>query len=226
MTGSAATPERPSAGVPTTAAPGMPRLRRASTAVLLTVAGAGLVVLTGSRLWATSSVTDTGLGTTAAAVTGVQAVGPLIALVLAAAAGGLAAVTAGRVGRLIGTIVLCGATLIDAILVVRFLADPATVVGQVAAEAMGRTGSLPVSPTATIWPWLALAGLALLLLAGVVAALGIRSWRGLSGRYDAAADAESAGPRGERVASDWERLSAGEDPTADGGPDRPGRPAT
>lgn len=192
------------------------RWLRPSTAVLLTLVGAGIVVATGSRLWASSTVTDTGLGTTAAAVTGSQAVGPLVALVLAAVAGVLAAATAGRVGRVIGVVVLAAATVTDLALVVIFLLDPAQAVGRVAAEAMGRTGTLPVSPTATVWPWVALAGLGFMLAAAVVAALGARGWRGLSTRYEAGtADQASTGPRGERTSSDWDRLSAGEDPTAE-----------
>ena len=195
------------------------RWRRPSTAVLLALLRAGVVVASGSRLWATSRVTDTGLGTTAASVTGSQAVGPLIALVLAAVAGVLAAVTAGRVGRLIGVVVLAGAALTDAVLVVAFLLDPAQAVGRVAAEAMGRTGTLPVTPTATAWPWVALAGLVLLLGAAVVSALGTSTWRGLSARYESgAADQAGSGPRGERVSTDWDRLSAGEDPTSDAAP--------
>ena len=63
--------------------------------------------------------------------------------------------------------------------------------------------------------------MALLGLAGAV--VGMRRWGGPSQRYevpDGSTPATSAGPRGERVASDWDELSAGRDPT-DVGPGRP-----
>ena len=51
---------------------------------------------------------------------------------------------------------------------------------------------------------------------GLVGALGgLRAWGGPSDRYEApeGGAGDVAGPRGERVASDWDELSAGRDPT-------------
>jgi len=49
--------------------------------------------------------------------------------------------------------------------------------------------------------------------------LGVRAWAGPSARYEVSdAGSPVAGPRGERVASAWDELSAGRDPT-DVGPD-------
>ena len=59
-------------------------------------------------------------------------------------------------------------------------------------------------------------GFLLALVLGLVGALaGLRAWGGPSHRYEApdGGGRDVAGPRGERVASDWDELSAGRDPT-------------
>ena len=63
---------------------------------------------------------------------------------------------------------------------------------------------------------------AVALLGLVGAVVGMRRWGGPSQRYEVpdGSTPEAAGPRGERVASDWDELSAGRDPT-DVGPDAP-----
>ena len=72
----------------------------------------------------------------------------------------------------------------------------------------------------TVWPWVALLACAVALLGLVGAVVGMRRWGGPSQRYEVpdGTTPEAAGPRGERVASDWDELSAGRDPT-DVGPD-------
>lgn len=61
-----------------------------------------------------------------------------------------------------------------------------------------------------VWPWLALAGSACLLLAGLVLLVRSGSWRiGLSGRYAAPAEAAAGG-------DPWRQLDRGEDPTISG----------
>ena len=111
---------------------------------------------------------------------------------------------------------------IAAALAVRVLLDPEGVLGPVAAARVGRTGSVETVAEPTIWPWVALAAclVALLGLAGAV--VGMRRWGGPSQRYEVpeGVAGDVAGPRGERVTSDWDELSAGRDPT-DVGPDAP-----
>ena len=64
------------------------------------------------------------------------------------------------------------------------------------------------------------AACAVALLGLVGAVRGLRVWGGPSSRYEVAdAGGPVAGPRGERVASAWDELSAGRDPT-DVGPDQ------
>ena len=54
------------------------------------------------------------------------------------------------------------------------------------------------------------------MVTGVLAWRGVTRWPLPSAAYDRP-DAERPGRRGERVATDWERLSGGEDPTTDRG---------
>ena len=74
----------------------------------------------------------------------------------------------------------------------------------IAAAAAGRTGSLETSSAVTAWPWVAMLGFALAATALVGLATARRVDRGLPSRYDAP---------GRAPQSDWDQLSAGEDPT-------------
>jgi hypothetical protein len=125
------------------------------------------------------------------------------------------------VARVVALLAWAGSVAAGVVLVVRVLADPAGVLGPVAAARVGRTGSVESVAGATAWPWVALGGLLVTVLALATAVVGSRRWGGLSARYDApGGDEHVAGPRGERVTSAWDELSAGRDPT-DVGEDRP-----
>jgi hypothetical protein len=69
----------------------------------------------------------------------------------------------------------------------------------------------------TVWPWLCLVAAALLVVAAVGGWLGAGQWRGLGARYET--PGATAGARGQRVASAWDRLDAGDDPTVGEDPD-------
>lgn len=198
--------------------------------VALALAGALVLVASASRTWVSGTVDDAVLGASRVSATGSQLAPGLVAIALAGAAAALAAITSGRLVRRISIVVLGVAALGAGGLVVAVLADPAGRLGGVAARSTGRTGSVETHASTGAWPWLALAGAALLLAAAVAAWVGAGRWRGLSARYEtpvggatevgvrgAAAPgsvAEArAGARGQRVASAWESLDAGVDPT-------------
>jgi len=197
------------------------RLSSKGVVVLLALVGAGLLLVSAFRPWVTGAVDDV-LGATRLSATGAEVAPGLTAVALAIGAAAIAIVAAGRIARVIAVVAYALCVLVAAALAVRVLVDPEGVLGPVAASRVGRTGSVDTVAEATIWPWVALLAclVALLGLAGAV--VGSRRWGGPSQRYevpdDAAADV--AGPRGERVASDWDELSAGRDPT-DVGPDGP-----
>ncbi|CAN7421526.1 Trp biosynthesis-associated membrane protein [Knoellia sp. LjRoot47] len=182
----------------------MSLLRRRGTLILLVVLGALLVIVTASRTWLTGSVDDVVLGQSSVSATGSEVAGGVVALALVVVAGAVASATAGPRARIVALVLTGLATLGGVVIVARVLLDPDGALGPIAAAAAGRTGSIETHATPGGWPWVAvvgfvLAGLALLGLARVR-----RVAPGLSSRYEAP---------GRAPESDWDQLSAGEDPT-------------
>ncbi|MCE1179557.1 MAG: Trp biosynthesis-associated membrane protein [Micrococcales bacterium] len=196
----------------------MSRLGRKSSVVLLGLLGAGLLIASGGREWITGTVSDAVLGASEVAAKGTEAAPGIVAVAVVSLAAVIATVTSAGVVRRLTRALLLGAAMGAVGLAVRSVLSADTVLGSVSAKAVGRTGSLETHASVTAWPWLALLGGLLLLLATAGAALGSREWASLGSRYDSPTE---AGPRGERTGTDWDRLSAGEDPTDDGGDDTP-----
>ena len=200
----------------------MRRLSSKGVVVLLALVGAGLLLVSAFRPWVTGAVDDAVLGATRISATGAEVAPGLTAVALAIGAAAIAVVAAGRVARFVAVVAYAACVAIAAALAVRVLLDPEGVLGPVAAARVGRTGSVDTVADPTAWPWVALAAclVALLGLAGAV--VGMRRWGGPSQRYEVPEGpaGDIAGPRGERVTSDWDELSAGRDPT-DVGPDAP-----
>ncbi|HYN65504.1 MAG TPA: Trp biosynthesis-associated membrane protein [Ornithinibacter sp.] len=198
----------------------MSRLSAKGVVVLLAMVGAGLLLVSAFRPWVTGAVDDAVLGATRISATGAEVAPGLTAVALAIGAAAIAVVAAGRIARVVAVAAYAVCVAVAAALAVRVLLDPDGVLGPVAASRVGRTGSVETVADPTSWPWVALlaCAVALLGLAGAVA--GLRRWGGPSQRYEVGEGAagDVAGPRGERVASDWDELSAGRDPT-DVGPD-------
>ncbi|XVX21845.1 Trp biosynthesis-associated membrane protein [Actinomycetota bacterium] len=196
----------------------MSRLARKSSVVILGLLGSGLLIASGGREWITGTVSDAVLGASRVVAKGTEAAPGIVALALVALAAVIATVTSGGVVRRITRVLLGAAALGAMAFAIRAVVSADSVLGSVSAKAVGRTGSLETHASVTAWPWLALLGGLLLLLATAGAALGSREWTSLGSRYDSPTE---AGPRGERTGSDWDRLSAGEDPTEDSADDTP-----
>jgi hypothetical protein len=200
-------------------------------AILATVAGAGLILLSWSQTWFGLELTDAsaqGAGETIA-VPGSVASPALAALGLAGLALVAALAIAGPAIRIVlGVleVVLGGCVLLAAWLT---LGDPVGAVSPAVTDATGVSGSGPTadlvaSADPTAWPVAAIVGGVLLVAAGVlVLATGTR-WPASSRRYRAArlADAEepvSNAARGraasDRAIDDWDELSRGDDPTGE-----------
>lgn len=182
----------------------MSLLRRRGVLVLLVVLGALVVVVTASRTWLTGSVDDVVLGQTSVSATGAEAAGGVVALALVVVAGAVASAAAGPRVRVVALVLTGLAALSGIASVARVVLDPDAVLGPIAAAAAGRTGSLETSSAVNAWPWVAILGFALAALALAVLATTRRAVRGLPARYDAP---------GRTPQSDWDQLSAGEDPT-------------
>lgn len=186
-------------------------LRRRGVLVLLVVLGALVVIVTASRTWLTGSVDDVVLGQSSVSATGSEVAGGVVALALVVVAGAVASATAGRRARVAALVLTTLAALAGVVVVARVVLDPDAALGPVAAAAAGRTGSIETHAVVSGWPWVAMAGFVVATLALAGLARVRRAAPGLSSRYDA----PGRGPE-----SDWDQLTAGEDPTDVGPPPR------
>jgi uncharacterized membrane protein (TIGR02234 family) len=144
-------------------------------------------------------------------VTGVPA-----ALAIVGLAALVAVFAVRRTGRLMvaGLLALCGAGTVAAALLG---ASDSSALDEKAAQASGDTAATVHALTHTAWPYVAAAGGALILLAGLLALRYGRLWPGMSGRYERGG---APRPRGRAQAADpdrpeelWKALDRGEDPT-------------
>jgi uncharacterized membrane protein (TIGR02234 family) len=186
-----------------------------SGVVLLALVGAGLLLVSGSRTWVSGTVDDAVLGASRITGSGTEVASGVVALALAALAAAIASTTSGRVVRRATLALLMLAALGELAFIGRVLLDPSGVLGSVAAASTGRTGTIETRASATAWPWIALGAAVLLVACAVGGWLGSARWQGLGARYETPGG-DRAGARGQRVASDWDRLDAGEDPTQTG----------
>ena len=187
------------------------RLTSKLAVVLLALVGAGILLASGGRVWVNGTVDDAVLGASRVSGTGTEVASGVVALALVGAAAALASATGGAVVRRVTLVVLALAGVAEAVVAARVALAPEDPLGAIAAKAAGRTGSIETHATITAWPWLGVVAGTVLVLAAVAGWLGASRWRGLGARYEA--PTTSAGARGQRVATDWDRLDAGDDPT-------------
>ncbi len=187
------------------------RLTSKLAVVLLALVGAGVLLASGGRVWVSGTVDDAVLGASRISGTGSEVASGVVALALVGAAAALASATSGAVVRRVTLVVLALAGIAEAVVAARVALAPDDSLGSIAARAAGRTGSIETHASASAWPWVCVVAALLLVLAAVCGWSGARRWRGLGARYEA--PSTSAGARGQRVATDWDRLDAGDDPT-------------
>ncbi|SDP02934.1 trp region conserved hypothetical membrane protein [Pedococcus dokdonensis] len=189
----------------------MRRLTSKLAVVVLALVGAGVLLASGGRVWVSGTVDDAVLGASRISGTGTEVASGVVALALVGAAAALASATSGAVVRRVTLVVLALAGVAEAVVAARVSLSPEVPLGAIAAKAAGRTGSIETHATVTAWPWVCVAASLLMVLAAVAGWIGAARWRGLGARYEA--PTTSAGARGQRVATDWDRLDAGDDPT-------------
>lgn len=192
----------------------MSRLAGRPAAVLLGAVTALLTVIVAGRPWVVGTVDDAMIGGSRQEISGEQAVTGIVALGLVVLAGAVAAAATRRVGRRVSAVILFLISIGMAALVVRVLLDPDTILGSLTAAATGRTGSLTADGSATGWAYLALLPALLGLVVAALAWRGATAWPQPSSAYDRP-DSERPGQQGQRVSTDWDRLTEGEDPTDD-----------
>lgn len=197
-----------------------------AAAMLALVAGAGLLLFSAGRVWATGELAAPGPVTaTRVEITGADLTGTLSGIGWAglAAVAGLYA-SRGTLRRLVGLLVAAGAAL--ALAAVWNATRPEALLAAVnAAGAAGNASAAQAPALSAAGPVMSAAGAALLLLAGVAVILRSPSWPGMGSRYD-----RVAAPRANRAGTPadlWKSLDAGDDPTLDApGAGVPARPAS
>jgi uncharacterized membrane protein (TIGR02234 family) len=199
-----------------------------SPAILATIVGAGLTLLSWSQNWFDLRLADgagAGTGADPIPVAGSIASPALAALALAGLALVAALALAGPGLRMmLGVLeVLLGACIVFA--ASTSIGDPVAAVSPAVTDATGVSGAGPTaelvaSVTASAWPAAAIAGGAIVVLAGVVVLATGTKWPASSRRYRGVRLAETddhtePAPRAasDRAIDDWDELSRGDDPT-------------
>jgi uncharacterized membrane protein (TIGR02234 family) len=203
---------------PRSEADGPARAGRRSLAVALLCGalGAAVALLATRQSWSEGTATVAGgafpLTATGSDVTGVPA-----ALAIVGLAALVAVFAVRRAGRLLvsALLALSGAGTIAAALLG---ASDSSALDEQAAKAAGDTSATVGALTHTAWPYVAAAGGALLLVAGLLALRYGRQWPAMSGRYE-----RGGAPKPRRKAATvdpdrpedlWKALDRGEDPTS------------
>nr|WP_312870071.1 TIGR02234 family membrane protein [Streptomyces himalayensis] len=188
--------------------------RSLAAALLLGAVGAAVVLLASRQEWAVGTASFAGgdfpLTAKGSDVTGVPA-----ALAIVGLAALVAVFAVRRAGRVLVSVLLAlsGAGTVAAGVLG---AGDSSALDEKAAEVSGNTAATVDALTHTAWPYVAAAGGALLLLAGLLALRYGRGWPAMSGRYE-----RDGTPRPrkapvvdpDRPEDLWKALDRGEDPT-------------
>ncbi|WP_338695571.1 TIGR02234 family membrane protein [Streptomyces sp. Q6] len=188
--------------------------RSLGAALLLGAAGAVVALLASRQEWCSGVVSVAGgelpLSATGSDVTGVPA-----ALAIVGLAALVAVFAVRRAGRILvsALLALSGAGAVAAAVLG---ADDSAALDEKAATAAGNTAATMDTISHTAWPYVAAAGGALILLAGILAVIYGAAWPSMGGRYE-----RSGAPRPrrakavdpERPEELWKALDRGEDPT-------------
>lgn len=180
--------------------------RELGIAVLMTLAGAGLVLIAAGRSWVSISARPSGLVATTTAARGAAA-GVVRSLGLAALAGVAGIAAARGRGRIAVGLVLALAGAGAATLAIAAGSRPTPVSGQQSATPNREMES-------TAWPWVAASGGVIVAAAGVLVTLRGTRWSALPQRYaGAAATVTATRPVEATDAGLWDAQSRGDDPT-------------
>jgi uncharacterized membrane protein (TIGR02234 family) len=207
------------------------RGRELVLAVLLAAIGAGLTLLAVGQPWG-HGLASSGALRVAVRASGREATPIPAGLGLLALAGVLAVLATRRLGRsVVGALLLAAGLGIAAAAAMTAL-DPAPAVDAAAAKAAAQTAARASAVTGTAWPWLAVLGGLLVAAGGAFTVVRGRSWPAMSARYEAprgrgsdgaaARPASTAGEAGQArpassnpraLATMWDALDRGDDPT-------------
>ncbi|MET7454433.1 TIGR02234 family membrane protein [Streptomyces sp. NPDC005574] len=197
------------------AAPAQAGRRSLAVALLSGALGAAVALLATRQQWARGTATVAG-GDFPLTASGSDVSGVPAALAIVGLAALVAVFAVRRAGRFLvaGLLALSGAGIVAAALLG---VSDSSALDDKAAKASGDTSATVDALTHTAWPYVAVAGGVLILLAGLLALRYGRLWPAMSGRYE-----RSGAPRPRRRAPAvnpdrpediWKALDRGEDPT-------------
>lgn len=183
---------------------------RALVAALAGVAVAGVLILVaGSRVWASATVDVPGAPTSRVSVTGRTVEPSLPALGIALLALAVAVIAAsGVMRRMVGAVV----ALLGAAAVGTAIAGRGAVSSALTAHEIG-DANIPVHATANGWWVMAAVGGAIALLVGVVVAARSARWAAMGSKYEAPAPRTTVPASADPSETAWDALDRGEDPT-------------
>ncbi|MFG2694528.1 TIGR02234 family membrane protein [Kitasatospora sp. NPDC048407] len=183
--------------------------------LLLTALGATLLLTSVGRTWAEGVVAGTDGGRIAVHASGSTLTGLPTGMALVAMAAAVAVFAVrGRARMLVGALTaLAGVGAVAGAVIGR--TDTAGLHAAAAGQ-LGLTSGHAEQITRTGWPWVALAGGLLLVVAGALTVCFGRNWPAMGSRYEAPTRSRPAGktPAGANSPADlWKALDRGEDPT-------------
>ncbi len=190
--------------------------REYATALLACVAGAVLALLASGRVWLDGQAVAGSLRAPLR-LTGSSLAPAAPALALAALAGALGVVATRGLGRRLAGVVLiaCGAG-VCAVSARAAQASGERISGR-AGDALGTATATAEGVSVGLWPWVAVAGGTVVVVAGLLVAARGPGWATMSSRYDAPQANRVAAPvataRPATPLEQWKALDRGEDPT-------------
>lgn len=186
--------------------------RERGWALVLALLGAVLGLLSSSRTWVSAQVEDDLAGRLAVQASGRQAAPVVAAVCLVALAAAVAVLIGRRLGRTVSgaLLVLAGAAATTA--AVSTARSPLGAVAVAVSRPTGRPGAVATDVRLTAWPWVAVAGGLLMVVAGVLVVLRARRWAAPSQRYEAPA-AQVPSVDDDDPRETWNALTRGDDPT-------------
>ena len=193
-------------------------MRGKVVAALSSALGAALILMTVGRDWAHGTVSEP--IRMAVGATGSQLTGAPGALGLVGLAGAVAVFAVRRVGRyVVGLLLLGSGAGVIAVVVGKLGHLDSALLTNAAAQPLAGGDTQVIGVGNSLWPYLTIAGGALIALAGAYTLAFGRHWTGLSSRYEAPSAAnpavdEGAEPAEPTVRELWDALGRGADPTA------------
>lgn len=199
-------------GTPHTSAKSVPFWQRKASLILLAVLAALAIFGTTTQTWIHVSIGQGEVAQSDLNIPGNTAAVAVSALALVALAGALATSIAGKIARIVTSMIMFLSAVGIAAVVLGVLANP---VGAAAAEVGAATGieGPATNATTTVFPVLAIVAALVLAVVSLLVLIFGRSWN-VRTKYDAATQAPVGGPSEPVDEIDsWDQLSRGEDPT-------------